>query len=440
MSVSKESSRRARLALAVQVALLIPALGMAATDPGVRGGAPGAGAPLPGLTTNQLNFFNQAKTVFQEVDVVDDGLGPRFNLDSCAGCHSQPAIGGTAPAVNPQIAVARKAGATNVIPSFITSNGPIREARFISDGGVHQLFTIAGRTDAGGCALEQPDFATEQRNNNVRFRIPTPLFGTGLIENIADDTIRANRDAVNANNGVGISGKVNRNGNDGTITRFGWKAQNKSMLLFAGEAYNVEMGVTNEMFQNEINTKSGCSTNGIPESPSNPDATSPFDALSDIEDFSYFSRNLAAPTPSATTPGGATSINAGRNTFNQIGCAQCHTPSFTTAASSTAALSGKQANLFSDLLVHNMGPGLADSIVQGLANGDEFRTAPLWGLGQRVFFLHDGRTSNLNTAIAAHASNGNGQFQSSEANASVNNFNALPDASKQNLLNFLRSL
>jgi CxxC motif-containing protein (DUF1111 family) len=428
------------LAIAVQAALLIPALGLAATDPGVRGGAPGAGGALPGLTANQLSFFNSASGVFQEVDAVADGLGPRFNLDSCAGCHSQPAIGGSAPARNPQIAVATKAGAANTIPSFININGPIREARFISDGGVHQLFTINGRTDSGGCTLPQTDFATEVSNNNVRFRIPTPLFGTGLMENITDDTIRANRDNINNNNKAGITGKVNRNGNDGTITRFGWKAQNKSMLLFAGEAYNVEMGVTNEMFQNEVNTRVNCANNGIPESPSNPDATAPFDALSDIEDFSYFSRNLAAPTPSTTVPGGANSISAGRSTFAQIGCAQCHTPSFTTTLSSTAALSNKTANLFSDLLVHNMGPTLADSVTQGLAVGDEFRTAPLWGLGQRVFFLHDGRTNNLNTAIAAHGSNGNGTFQSSEANSSVNAFNALSDANKQNVLNFLRSL
>ena len=429
-----------RLALAAQAALLIPALASAATDPGVRGGAPGAGNPLPGLTANELRFFNASRDVFQEVDVVEDGLGPRFNLDSCSGCHSQPAIGGTAPSVNPQIAVAAKMGASNVIPSFITLNGPIREARFVSDGGVHQLFTIAGRADAGSCALEQPNFAAELANDNVRFRIPTPLFGTGLMENIADDTIRANRDTVNANNRLGISGKVNRNGNDGTITRFGWKAQNKSMLIFAGEAYNVEIGVTNEMFQNEINTKSGCANNGIPESPTNFDATATTDVLSDIEGFSLFSRFLAPPTPSTTVPGGAASISAGRNTFVQVGCSQCHTPSFTTQTSSTAALSGKQANLFSDLLLHNMGPGLADSIPQGLATGDEFRTAPLWGLGQRVFFLHDGRTRDLNAAIAAHRSNASAQFPASEANAVINNFNALPDASKQNVLNFLRSL
>jgi CxxC motif-containing protein (DUF1111 family) len=428
-----------KISLAVRIALLLPACAFAATDPGVRGGAAGGGQPLPGLSQNQLTFFDASKDVFEEVDAVADGLGPRFNLDGCSGCHSQPAIGGSAPSVNPQVTVANKAGADNIIPSFITANGPIREARFVSDGGVHQLFTIAGRNDAPNCALTQPDFATELANNNVRFRIPTPTFGLGLVEAISDDAIRTNRDSVTAAN-PGITGKVNRNGNDGTITRFGWKAQNKSLLLFSGEAYNVEVGVTNELFQNEVNTKTGCATNGIPESPTNFDETVNTGVISDIEGFSIFMRFLAAPTPSTTVPGGAASISAGRTLFTQIGCALCHTPSFPTQASSVAALSGKTANLFSDLLVHNMGPGLADGISQGLAAGDEFRTAPLWGLGQRVFFLHDGRTRDVQTAILAHRSAAAGGVAASEANAVINNFSALPDASKQNLINFLRSL
>jgi CxxC motif-containing protein (DUF1111 family) len=424
----------------LQIAALLPAVAFAATDPGVRGGAATSGGAISGMTANETTFFNNAKTVFQEVDAVADGLGPRFNLDGCSGCHAQPAIGGSAPATNPQVAVATKNGATNVVPSFITSTGPIREARFVSDGGVHQLYTIAGRSDASGCALAQTDFATEVANGNVIFRIPTPTFGAGLIELISDDAIRTNRDNVNANNTLGIQGKVNRNGNDGSITRFGWKAQNKSLLLFAAEAYNVEQGVTNEIFTNELNTKSGCVFNGIPESPTNTDATTPSDALADIEDFALFMRFLAPPTPSTTVPGGATSISAGRTTFTNIGCSQCHTPSFPTQLAASAALSQKTANLFSDLLVHDMGPGLADGITQGLAIGDEFRTAPLWGLGQRIFLLHDGRTANLNTAIQAHKSAANGQFPASEANAVVNNFNALSDAAKQNVLNFLRSL
>jgi len=106
----------------------------------------------------------------------------------------------------------------------------------------------------------------------------------------------------------------------------------------------------------------------------------------------------------------------------------------TTGFSSTAALNGRTANLFSDLLLHDMGDGLRDDILQGAAGPRDFRTAPLWGLGQRLFFLHDGRTSNLLDAIQAHSSNG------SEANTVISNFNLLSPGQKQDVLNFLRSL
>jgi hypothetical protein len=122
-----------------------------------------------------------------------------MNLDGCAGCHAQPASGGTSPAVNPQVAFAHKLGANNSVPSFIRVDGPVREARFVTnpdgtpDGGVHALFTLAGRSDAPGCRLAQEDFAAAVRNRNVIFRIPTPVFGAGLIEQIPDATILANR-------------------------------------------------------------------------------------------------------------------------------------------------------------------------------------------------------------------------------------------------------
>jgi CxxC motif-containing protein (DUF1111 family) len=112
----------------------------------------------------------------------------------------------------------------------------------------------------------------------------------------------------------------------------------------------------------------------------------------------------------------------------------------TTGNSAVAALRNQSVNLYSDLLVHAMGPGLADEIAQGQARGDEFRTAPLWGVGQRIFFLHDGRTTDLVAAIQAHRSVANSKFGSSEANRVIDNFNALGNGDKQDLLNFLRSL
>jgi CxxC motif-containing protein (DUF1111 family) len=425
-----------------------------AQDPGVRGGAAAAGAPLSPLSAMQLEYFNVGKTDFNEAEEIADGLGPRLNLDSCGGCHSQPALGGSSPAVNPQIAFALATGATDKVPPFLSIDGPVREARFVRnadgtpDGGVHALFTISGRPGAGACALTQPDFATAMANHNVVFRIPTPIFGAGLIEQIPDAAILANR----ANNGSSkqalgirgrpnfnvagrtISGQTNNNGNDGTVARFGWKGQNKSLLLFSGEAYNVEMGITNELFQTERDEAAACQFKSHPNSITDTEAQTPSEAMSSIEKFSHFMRFLDAPTPSTTMPGGATSIGNGRRLFASVGCAYCHNPRFTTSDSAVKALANRNVDLFSDLLVHDMGDNLADGVSQGSANGREFRTAPLWGLGQRIFFLHDGRTSNLISAIRAHASSG------SEANGVVSNFVNLGEGQKQDLLNFLRSL
>jgi len=162
--------------------------------------------------------------------------------------------------------------------------------------------------------------------------------------------------------------------------------------------------------------------------------------LNGPQKFAFFMKFLAPPTPSPDTPGGSTSIARGRLLFAATGCALCHTPTLYTGNASVAALRKKPVNLYSDLLVHNMGPGLADDISQGAASGDEFRTAPLWGLGQRVFFLHDGRTTDLIATIRAHKSAGNTQYRDSEANIVVDRFNALSDNDKRDLLNFLRSL
>ena len=423
-------------------------------DPGVRGGPPGAGGALPGLTTAQFAFFENGLEDFAAAEGVGDGLGPRFNLDSCGGCHAQPATGGTSPAVNPQVAIATAFGARNVVPSFIRPNGPIREARFQKnpdgspDGGVHALFVISGRVDstgnASGCNAVQENFEQQVTNNNIIFRIPTPVFGAGLIEMIKDSTLATNL-AANANtkSQLGISGRLNRNGNDGTVSRFGWKAQNQSLLLFSGEAYNVEMGITNELFQSERDENPTCQFGKVPNDDQLFDTAAGFPALIQaIENFANFQRFLDQPTPVASFLGAsAASISRGKQKFSDIGCALCHTPSLTTSNVATvAALNNKAANLFSDVALHNMGPGLADEISQGGARGDEFRTAPLWGLGQRIFFLHDGRTKDLVVAIREHRSAGNNKFGPSEANKVIDNFDRLDNSSKQDLLNFLRSL
>jgi CxxC motif-containing protein (DUF1111 family) len=475
------------LLLATGLALSISLQTLAQTDPGVRSGPingqPGTTAttpaPLASVGANSpqgsLEFFQNGLGRFQEVEVVsggaNNGLGPRFNLNQCSGCHAQPAVGGTSPATNPQfqaISTGMVNGGTNTMPTFITLNGPVREARFpfffnangsvntaAPNGGVETVFTVSGLPGASGCNLVQPPFAQAQQENNVIFRIPTPVFGAGLLENLDDSTLIAVR-TVAAGNSLGISGTFNYNGNDGTIARCGWKAQNKSLQLFSGEAYNVEMGISNELFPQDRplpGEESGAglpqaclnlSGHGYPEDATNFSPTvSSSDPLavdasipSDIVQFSTFMRLLAPPTPSTTTPGGANAIVSGRNAFVNIGCAVCHTPTINSTQPSnvTSSLGSTPVSAFSDLQIHHMGTGLADNVSQGTAGGDQFRTAPLWGLGQRIFFLHDGRTTNLLTTIQAHASSG------SEASEVIANFELLSPANQQDLLDFLRSL
>jgi CxxC motif-containing protein (DUF1111 family) len=436
----------------------IAAANAAAVDPGVRAtsATDTAGNPVPGLTPDQSTLFFKGQDVFKEVENVGDGLGPRFNLDSCVGCHAFPTHGGSSPAVNPQVALATAMGAKNIVPAFLSANGPIREVRFkftnngVRDGGVHSLFVISGRVDdtgsAAGCTAVQENFNAQFQRGNLSFRIPTPTYGLGLMENIPDTTLTANL-AANARQkaALGISGHLNTNPNDGRISRYGWKAQNVSLLLFSGEAYNVEEGITNELFQTERDLNSTCQFDTVPNDVTGKESPLATDNLnSDIVNFAMYMRFLGAPTPSTMTPGGATSIANGSKTFASIGCVYCHTPAMKTANTTVAALSGQTAAMYSDLALHAMGPGLADNVLQGAAAGDEFRTAPLWGLGQRIFFLHDGRTSDLVQAIQAHASGGgrgwNSQFGPSEANRVIANYNALSAAQQQDLLNFLRSL
>jgi CxxC motif-containing protein (DUF1111 family) len=457
--------------LAICLALLLPLQLFAQTDPGVRGGAAGAGGPLASVAANNpaniLTFFQAGQEEFAAVNDVqgtitgDAGLGPRFNSRACGSCHAQPALGGTAPAVNPQIGDATANGAQNTIPSFITSTGPVREARFPffftngqpdtnrPNGGVEDLYTIAGRVDAPGCTtsiISQPSFALAVQTNNVIFRIPTPTFGLGLVENI-DETTLLNNAAANANNSFGIAGTFNREGNAGTITRFGWKAQNKSLLIFSAEAYLVEQGVSNEGFQQErplpgegmapnTGLPAACKFNATPEDLTDVTAQEPVETIADIVAFSNFMRFLAPPTPSCTGTGCSASIQNGRALFNAIGCNVCHTPSLTTFRSSfTPSLTNATANLFSDIEIHHMGTKLNDNVSQGGAGGDQFRTAPLWGVGKRIFFMHDGRTKDLVQAILEHNSSG------SEANGpSFNFFVNLNATQRQDVINFLRSL
>jgi hypothetical protein len=190
-----------------------------ARDPGVRSDPPGtppsAGGHIAGLTPNEILFFELGREDFIDEERVRDGLGPRMNLDNCGECHAQPAFGGTSPTVNPQVAFASKFGGTDFVP-LRPPGWAGAGARFVRnpdgspDGGVHALFTVTGWSGADGCTLAQPDFDGEMGRNNVVFRIPTPVFGAGLIEQIPDATILANQSSNAARKrDLGIRGRAN---------------------------------------------------------------------------------------------------------------------------------------------------------------------------------------------------------------------------------------
>ncbi|HLJ87802.1 MAG TPA: di-heme oxidoredictase family protein [Candidatus Angelobacter sp.] len=507
------------------------------------GGKVGGAGNQGGFWVAAINVFAASATVLGGANNIA-GLGPAFNGESCFQCHSFPTVGGTSGPTNfqadPNFVHDHGAHNTADLSSFITSNGPVREARFQSDGGVHELFSIEGRDDApSGCTLAQPDFAGQLKANTLSFRIPTPTFGLGFVENTPDLTLQQN--LANAQNlalaagftnpvgqiasgkpVTGIAGHFNRNGNDGTISRFGWKAQNKSLLLFSGEAANVELGVTNELFQNEKVAGSNCLGNKLPEDLTtvlaagdaalqNPtQATAKIAA--DIENFAVFMRLNGAPGQCAfnspagqcfsltqvesngqNDPAAVASIQRGKALFGTvvpaspgaspnvgIGCVLCHTDVLTTGPSVFPSLDSKPFRPYSDFAVHAMDASLADGITQGgfgqqpdpifvvtpnAAGPGEFRTAPLWGVGQRLFFLHDGRARDLLTAILDHAPSTATSSSSDHTTActgtlptsvasvgegceSIGRFLNLPAVtpagtttpSQQDVLNFLRSL
>jgi len=247
-------------------------------DPGVRGGAANAGGPLQHLATAESTYFTDGQTDFNTTFSVlcgsggctsGQGLGPVFNENQCSSCHAQPAVGGGSPgppATNPLFSVYQLEGAQNTMPSFETQSGPALVARvpFLSDGvtpdgSVHQLFTIAGRSDAGGCTLPQPVIPS-----SAAFHQPLPIFGDGYLEIYDNTTLTANMSAVCAQTSLGICGTAAISPNDGSVMRFGWKAQWRGLTLAAGEEYNSELGVTNEFFPTELNQTTGCQLNPFP--------------------------------------------------------------------------------------------------------------------------------------------------------------------------------
>jgi len=468
-----------------------------AKDPGLRPGPAGAGNFQNSLTAAEKNFEAPGQGQFTQPFSVKGtstcgsnqtcqsmfGLGPRFNSNSCASCHAQPAYGGSSPAVtttnpnpNPLFGIYQLDGGTNTMPFFEVTTGPVLVPRFpyqtsdlsLPDGLVHQLFTITGRSDGfQNCSLAQPNFTQASSEGNLVFRQPLPTFGDGYIEIIENTDILNNLNSnLASKQALGIGGAANI-ADDGSVSRLGWKAQWRAILPAAGAEENVEMGVTNEMFPTETDqTNTSCLGNAVPEDFTNYAYSSI--SISGVQGSTYypwnfpegadrdaiFIRFLEQPTPGtciADPPeSSATTCSNGLAAFKSVGCALCHTISYATPAGSIPSMGHVKASLYSDLLLHHMGNCLADNIVQGVAQGDMWRTPPLWNVGQRYWFMHDGRTSNIVTAIEDHADNsasftdpvctGNGSYQASEADTVIQNFNTLSKENQQDLINFLRSL
>jgi CxxC motif-containing protein (DUF1111 family) len=472
-----------------------------ATDPGPRPNPDSViPRPIPGLNNNEQALFLESLLRLSELEGTCDtcvqqaqnglpidpdpnnpfsprslvnsaGMGPVFNADQCVSCHLQPQIGGSSPKINPAHVIAHRLGGSNTVPAFEDPHGAFREARFkftnegVRDGGVHSLFTLQGRTDAPDCRLQQPDFIRETNRHNITFRIPLQLFGLGLIESIQDKAILSNmRSNAESKRDLGIEGRPNRVPNNGTVSRFGWKAQNASINMFAGEAYNVEMGITNDLFPVSRSENEDCNLSYAPFDVPRTDADlyqNPLKIMPAWMMFTVFMRFVDAPQPVKLSASAA----HGRELFDTIGCSLCHTPSFKTRGIASpaqpsqeigphvVALRGRTVNLYSDLLLHHMGATLADNVVQGEAGPDEFRTTPLWGIGQRLFFLHDGRTSDLLVAIRDHYSapgsdggdnpakdSASRAYGASEANRVIDFFNDMGAQDQQSMLDFLRSL
>lgn len=362
------------------------------------------GSPLPEVTAQEHELFRMGLDDFTEVEGATDGLGPAFNGTSCAACHNVPAIGGTSTI-------------TEVRAGRRDEEGVFHE---LEGGTLFHLFSVPPHT----C---QPKIPAEA--NVIARRAPIPLFGAGLIEAIADDTIAAAEDPEDRN-GDGIRGRASRITDVVTgqprIGRFGWKAQHATLLAFAGDAYRNEMGITNDLFREEDargftaeQLKLCGVTRGLE------DIRDRRTGLRGIDNFANFMR-LLAPIERGPL---SSSERAGEGLFVTIGCAACHTPVLMTAADRNPLFDRKRVALYSDLLLHDVGTG--DGIVQASARANEVRTPALWGLRLRRPLLHDGSAATPEDAIMRHTG---------EADSAVKCFLSLPRPSREQILAFLNAL
>jgi CxxC motif-containing protein (DUF1111 family) len=355
---------------------------------------PAFGEPFEGLTRQQKALFEAGLEVFQEEEGLGDGLGPIFNNVGCAACHFAPAIGGAS---------------------------ELNETRAAQFDGRRYVELPGGslfQTDAirPTCAEAVPPEANLRAERQTQ-----PLFGLGLVEAIPDWQIEGYR-ALQARAFPDQAGRVHRLFDVATgrfrIGRFGWKAQQATLVAFSGDAYVNEMGITSPLFPREN------APNGDQAKLKACDAVAdPEDDGEDLRAFADFMRLLAPPP---RTLDGRT--GSGQRIFERIGCAVCHTAVYR-AVSPIAAINGRQVEAFSDFLLHDVGTG--DGIVQGAARANELRTAPLWGLSKSAPYLHDGGAATIAEAIQRHSNQGA---------RSASAFAGLPRLAREELLKFLGSI
>ena len=365
------------------------------------------GRPITGLTDEQLNLFNDGLAEFTRIRTAETGLGPVFNERSCTACHRDPAIGGD---IN-DLSIIQTLFGTEISNSFNelkSVGGDLLQTRGIGE-------------EIEGCPVGEviPDEATIVATRQI-----PPLFGDGLIEAIPEEVIMANEDPDDLD-GDGISGRAHFSLFYEMITRFGVKADIPDLDTFTGFALVREMGVTNphDVFVTIFEQ--------LPQGqpiPDGCDLVGGFEAsFEELEAIGAFQRFLAPPPRGEITE----AVSDGEAVFEEIGCSKCHIDSLSTGANEIEALSNKDVELYSDLLLHDMGPELADGIEKGPAKGYEFRTTPLWGLRTRNFYLHDGRTDSLEEAIKLHGG---------EAETVIDRFSGLSQEELDSLMAFLNSL
>lgn len=362
------------------------------------------GNPLPGITADEFEMFTIGQGDFLEVEDAGEGLGPVFNGLGCAQCHATPAVGGISPVSEIRI-------------GYVDEEG---EFHVLGGDTLYHLFALPNQE----C---QPMIPKEA--NVIARRIPIPLFGAGLVEAIPDETIVALEDPDDAN-GDGISGRAAWVEDVATgemrVGRFGWKSQHATLLTFGADAYRNEMGITNDLFRNEVGA--GIDPEALrlcDPAPDPEDGIEPLTGLRGIDAFEAFMKFLAPidrelPTAEAVR---------GETVFEQIGCTSCHVPVLMTGRNSNPVFDRRPVPLYSDLLLHDIGTG--DGIVQESALANEIRTPALWGLRFRRPLLHDGSAATHDEAVLRH---------SGEAENVAERYRALPVDERRALLAFLDSL